>query len=119
MDGWQMECCGTPFRTGDEVSWRLRNPNPTELSWLDTVLHDGTVATIDAVEGHHADSSAPPTAGTVASIATLHCRFVSEPVAGSGIVTPIVAAQKWNSDLDDRQFVGFLIHIHATALTKR
>ena len=58
MASWQMECCGTPFRKSTEVSWRLRNPNSTELAWLDTVLHDGVAATIDAVEDHHGDSSA-------------------------------------------------------------
>ncbi|GAA4605974.1 hypothetical protein BJY16_005603 [Actinoplanes octamycinicus] len=111
MDGWQMECCGTPFGERSDVAWRLRNPNPTELSWLDTVLHDGVAATIDAVEDHHGDGSAPRTAGTVVSIATLHCRFAPEPVAGSGVVTPVIAAEKWNNDLDDRRFAGFLIRL--------
>src|SRR4051794_31711143 len=111
MAGWQMECCGTPFRKEAEVSWRLRDPNSTELGWLDTVLHDGVAATVDAVEDHHGDSSPPPTAGVVASIATVHCRFAPEPVAGSGLVTPVVMAEKWNNNPDDRNFAGFLIHI--------
>ena len=119
MAGWQMECCGTPFRKGAEVSWRLRNPNSTELGWLDTVLHDGVAATIDAVEDHHGDPSAPPTAGTVASIATMHCRFTPEPVAGSGIVTPVVMAEKWNNDLGDRHFAGFLVRVLATNSVRR
>lgn len=74
MANWQMECCGTPFQEGAEVSWRLRHPNFVELAWLDTVLHEGVAATIDAVEDHHGDSSAPLTTDSVASIATLHCR---------------------------------------------
>jgi hypothetical protein len=111
MAGRQMECCGTPFRKGAEVSWRLRSPQPTELAWLDAVLHDGVAATVDAVEDHHGDSSAPRTPGTVASIATVHCRFAPEPVAGSGLVTSVGMTEKWNNDLDDRRFAGFLIRI--------
>ncbi|UQU62227.1 hypothetical protein COUCH_24690 [Couchioplanes caeruleus] len=111
MAGWQMECCGTPFRKGDQVSWRLRHPHSTELAWLDLVLHDGVAATVDAVEDHHGDPSAPLTVGVVASIATLHCRFTPEPVAGSGLVTSVAMAEKWNDDLDDQHFAGFLIRI--------
>ncbi|GAA2393914.1 hypothetical protein GCM10010170_107370 [Dactylosporangium salmoneum] len=111
MAGWQMECCGTPFQVGSSVSWRLRPP--TDVGWLDTVLHDSVAATIDAIEDHHGDSSVPPTMATVVSIATVHCRFAPEPVAGSGVVTPVVAAEKWNSDLGDRRFAGFLVRVVA------
>lgn len=119
MAGWQMECCGTPFRTGDEVSWRLRNPISAELGLLDTVLHDGVAASVDAVEDHHGDPSTPPTVGTVASIATVHCRFAPEPVAGSGIVAAVAVAEKWNDDLGDRRFAGFLVRLVCTDAVRR
>jgi hypothetical protein len=109
MAGWQMECCGTPFRNGSEVSWWLRPA--TDVGWLDPVLQAGVAVTIDAVEDHHGDSSAPSTRATVVSIATVHCRFDPEPVPGSGIVTPVAKAEKWNSDMDDRQFAGFLVRV--------
>ena len=111
MAGWQMECCGSPFGKGAEVSWRLRRPNCTELTWLDAVLHDGVAATIDAVEDHHGDPSAPRTSGAVVSIATVHCRFAPEPVAGSGLLRSVDMAEQWNSDQDDRRFAGFLIQV--------
>jgi hypothetical protein len=111
MAGWQMECCGAPFREGAEVSWRLRHPNSRELAWLDSVLHVGVAETIDAVEDHHGDSDAPLIVGAVVSIATLHCRFAPEPVAESGLVRSVVIAEKWNGDVDDRHFAGFLIRI--------
>jgi hypothetical protein len=111
MAGWQMECCGRPFRNDAAVSWRLRHPNPTEMAWLDTVLQDDVAETIDAIEDHHGNPGAPPTVGTVASIETLHCRFAPEPVSGSGLVTSVVTAEKWNNDLDDRHFAGFLVRI--------
>lgn len=119
MASWQMECCGTPFREGAEVSWRLRQPDSAELAWLDTVLHDGVAVTVNAVEDHHGDSSAPLTAGIVASITTLHCRFDPKPVAGSGLVTSVVTAEKWNDDLDDRHFAGFLIRVRAPNSVRR
>ena len=50
MASWQMECCGASFREGAKVSWRLRHPNSAELAWLDTVLHDGGAATVDAIQ---------------------------------------------------------------------
>ena len=111
MASWQMECCGTPFWEGAKVSWRLRHVNPAELAWLDAVLHEGIAATVDAVEDHHGDSSAPLTAGTVSSIATLHCRFDPKPVAGSGILRSVETAEKWNDELEDRHFAGFLVRI--------
>jgi hypothetical protein len=109
MAGWQMECCGTPFRNGSEVSWRLRPP--TDVGWLDTVLRPGFAATVGAVEDHHGDSSAPLTTATVVSIATVHCRFGPEPVPGSGVVTPVAKAEKRNGDTDDRRFAGFLVRV--------
>jgi hypothetical protein len=29
-EGWQMECCGTPFAVGDEVDWPVEAPDPAE-----------------------------------------------------------------------------------------
>ncbi|GIF04741.1 DUF6578 domain-containing protein [Actinoplanes siamensis] len=109
MADWQMECCGTPFRKNSEVSWRLRPA--TDVEWLDTVLGDGVAATIDAVEDHHGGSDGPPTVATVVSIDTVHCRFAPEPVAGSGIVTAVDEAKRWNSDMGDRRFAGFLLRV--------
>ncbi|MER7377082.1 DUF6578 domain-containing protein [Streptomyces lanatus] len=28
---WQMECCGTPFKVGDEVSWPLLQSDGDEF----------------------------------------------------------------------------------------
>lgn len=119
MASWQMECCGTSFQEGAEVSWRLRHPNSAELAWLHTVLHDGVAATVDAIEDHHGDPDAPLTEGTVTLIATLHCRFEPEPVARSGLVTSVVTAERWNDNLEDRHFAGFLIRIRTPNSARR
>jgi hypothetical protein len=40
LDGWQIECCGTPPAVGDEVSWRLCwGPGLTSLVPSDMELH--------------------------------------------------------------------------------
>ncbi len=109
MAGWQMECCGAPFRNGSEVSWRLRRATGPE--WLDTVLQPGVAATVDAVEDHHGGADTPSTTATVVSIATVHCRFAPEPVAGSGVMALRPAAEKWQSDVGDRRFAGFVVRI--------
>jgi hypothetical protein len=107
-----MECCGTPFREKSEVSWQLGPA--TDVEALNVVLQDCGTATIDAIEDHHGDLSTPPTAAIVVSIATVHCRFAPEPVAGSGVVTPVAEAERWNSDIGDRRFAGFLVRVVTT-----
>lgn len=109
LAGWQMECCGAPFQNGSEVSWQLLPASG--LEWLDTVLQPGVAATVDAIEDHHGDSEEQPTTATVVSIATVHCRFAPEPVAGSGVTARVRMAEKWNSNRGDRRFAGFLVRI--------
>ena len=45
----------------------------------------------------------------VISIATVHCRFAGEAVPGSGVLTPMDEAKRWNADPGGRRFAGFLI----------
>lgn len=35
VDFWQMQCCGEPFRTGDQVAWTVRATDP---DWLEVML---------------------------------------------------------------------------------
>jgi len=101
-----MECCGVPFRVGSEVHWQLRPP--TLLAWLDVVLPPGVAATVGAVEDHHGGS--PLTTARVVSIATVHCRFDPQPVAGSGKTASVQVAERWTGDDGTRRFAGFLVH---------
>jgi hypothetical protein len=107
MAGWQLDCCGEPFRVRSRVSWGLR-PNTSE-GWLDSVLGP-EVVTIDAVEDHHCDNP-QPTNGTVTAITALYCRFTPEPVPGSGLLVEVYAAEKWTGDRDGRRFAGFLVRL--------
>jgi hypothetical protein len=90
IDGWQMQCCGEPFRLGSQVAWTLGAADP---DWLEAML--GALQTVDAVEEHHGGvpEDTVPTRGTVTHIAAVHCRYAPRsgsesrtlyPVAGSG-----------------------------------
>jgi hypothetical protein len=113
MDAWQLDCCGVPFQVGSEVHWQLRPP--TDVAWLDVVFPPGVAATVGAVEDHHGGS--PLTTATVLSIATVHCRFGPKPVAGSGVMAQVAAAQKWTSDKGDKRFAGFLVRARVADAT--
>lgn len=51
VEGWEMECCGTPFAVGDDVEWTAR---PTvDRRWLEDELGKDLAATVDHAESHH------------------------------------------------------------------
>ncbi|GAB7029359.1 hypothetical protein JCM4914_08200 [Streptomyces platensis subsp. malvinus] len=123
MDGWQMECCGEPFAIGSEVDWAVVAP---DREWLTKVLGAQTAATVDGVEEHHGGGPehAAPVRGTVTGISAVHCRFAPlpggadhtrYPVPGSGTLTPLSSAPRWNAGRDGLSFVGFLVELAAPA----
>ncbi|NGN62678.1 hypothetical protein G5C51_02020 [Streptomyces sp. A7024] len=119
MDAWQLQCCGTPFSIGDEVTWTLGD---ADMDWLAEPLGPATTAEIDAAEEHHGGlpSRTPTTTGTVTSIHAVHCRYAPEPgaddrtlspVKDSAILTTTTTADGWESAQEDRTFIGYLIHL--------
>jgi hypothetical protein len=107
MEGWQLQCCGEPFRLGASVSWRLAYDR--DLAWLADVLAP-TVVRVDAAEDHHG-GVVQPTSGTVRRISLLHCRFDPAPVPGSGQLSDVDAAVKWVDDRSDLRFAGYLVDV--------
>ncbi|MFF1697122.1 DUF6578 domain-containing protein [Streptomyces sp. NPDC058257] len=85
-EDWQMECCGTPFSVGDEVTWQLGGgPSPY------------------SVERHGDDG--PRTTGRVRSIQLVTQGFelragadTFEPVAGERWLRPVEKCPKWFVD---------------------
>lgn len=117
IDGWQMQCCGKPFRLGSQVAWTLRAADP---DWYEAIL--GAQQTVDAAEEHHGGvpEDTAPTRGTVTYIAAVHCRYAPRPgsesrtvypVAGSGVLTNIDSADGWTADRGDERFVGYLVQL--------
>ena len=86
VDGWQMQCCGEPFRLGSQVAWTLRAADP---DWLEAVLGAQQIA--DAAEEHHGGvpEDTMPTRGTVTHIAAVHCRYAPRPGSESRTIYPV------------------------------
>lgn len=75
VDSWQMQCCGDPFRRGSRVAWTLRDVDP---DWFAAMLGPFVRRNVAAAEEHHGGvrEDTPPTTGTVARIAAVHCHYV-------------------------------------------
>ena len=118
VDSWQMQCCGDPFGRGSTVAWTLRDADP---DWFDAMLGPRVRRTADAAEEHHGrvPEDTPPTTGTVALIAAVHCRFASpgsdagpsRPVPGSGVLTEVESADGWIADRGEERLVGYLVQL--------
>jgi hypothetical protein len=67
VDGWQIQCCGTPFHVGDAVEWTLTGNKDVE--WLENVVGPETAHMIDFSEEHHGGlpADAPVRGGSYAS----------------------------------------------------
>src|SRR6185437_15279732 len=74
VEFWQMQCCGEPFRLGDQVAWTVR---ATDTDWLEVMLGTHRQPGVDAVEDHHGGvpEGTAPTRGTVTRITAVHCRY--------------------------------------------
>jgi len=119
VDFWQMQCCGKPFRIGDQVAWTVRATDP---DWLEVMLGPQAQPAVDAVEDHHGGvpQGTAPTRGTVTAIAAVHCRYAPRPgsgsltrypVPGSGVLTYLDSADGWTPDRGDERFAGYLVQL--------
>src|SRR4051812_10198319 len=118
MDGWQMQCCGTPFSVGSRVAWVAAQP---DQDYLASVLGDEVAARVSLAEEHHDD---PPDSllaeGVVRSIQAVRCRYAPDgcgpqptwyPVNGSATFTRLTTAAGQDGDDGALQFVGYLIEL--------
>lgn len=119
VDGWQMQCCGTPFAVGSHVAWTL---GEADRDWLKTLLSADVQRTIDMAEEHHGQlpDDTPETRATVTRIRAVHCRYASRPghdprtlypVPGSGVLSDLESADGWTPDCGDAQFAGYLVDL--------
>ncbi|MFI2435699.1 DUF6578 domain-containing protein [Streptomyces sp. NPDC018693] len=93
---WQMECCGTPFSVGDEVSWPLR------VAAADDVLGGGWPDPGLLMVERHGDKW-PETTGRVRAIHLVVQGYAEtapgsrtwEPVPGMRSLRPVETCPKW------------------------
>jgi hypothetical protein len=124
VDNWQMQCCGDPISVGSTISWTVM---PPDHDYLTSVLGDAGAARVTDAEEHHGGDEGRESrtmAGTVRSIEAVVCRYAPGdrsdsgtlvPVAGSEIITPLTAADGWESEVDgsadDVRFVGYIVGV--------
>jgi hypothetical protein len=119
VDGWQMQCCGEPFRLGTRVTWTL---SADDSAWIKEMLGADTPRMIDAAEEHHGGipENTAPTQGTVTRIEAVHFRYESRPgsdprnhypVPGSGTLTDLDSADGWTADRGGEQFSGYIVQL--------
>jgi hypothetical protein len=115
LEGWQLECCGEPFKIGWHVDWTVARTDPDHL---ETILGAERVAGIPYTEEHHGGRIGARIEGVVRSIAVVRCRYAADPakprmfypVSGSGVTTETTSAQGREPDTaDDLRFVGYLV----------
>jgi hypothetical protein len=120
MDGWQMECCGRPFRVGDVVEWTLSADK--DLGWLADVLGSGIASQIGFCEDHHGGlpEDAPVTRGKVRAIQAVRWRYEAGPggsakarypVPGTAMLASAERADGRESQTGEACFAGYLVDL--------
>jgi hypothetical protein len=115
-----MQCCGTPFADGDSVEWTISTENDVE--WLTRVLGAKVAQSIDLSEEHHESSpvEASPLKGVVEQVRSVRCRFAPVPggepnrlvpVADSGELTVVHAADGWDAETHELRFNGYIVEL--------
>ncbi|MEU6588573.1 DUF6578 domain-containing protein [Streptomyces sp. NPDC046881] len=108
-DSAEMECCGTPFAVGDEVSWRLVPTTGADghygaAAWVANHggpdrATTGRVRGIDLVHqeylAHHDPRTVAPPAAEPGEVIFVAAGRRLEPVPGAPVLEPVDACPKW------------------------
>ncbi|NUP17412.1 MAG: hypothetical protein HOZ81_15165 [Streptomyces sp.] len=125
-ESWQMECCGTPFRVGDEVSW------PLQLRDADDVCGGGWPDRLTESAGRsqgrpglhtaefHGDPELPGTRGRVRAIQVVAPVWAEMapgaltrvPVPGERSLRSVRECPKWFADADAGALVTLEVPDH-------
>ena len=120
VDDWQIQCCGTPFAIGDQVTWTL-SPTP-DLDWLSGIFGPERARGITHAEDHHGQIDVVATRGRVVDIAAAFCRYTEHPwgrgtelrhVPGSGELRPLTEADGWDSAPEGALSLGYVVGLEA------
>jgi hypothetical protein len=119
MAAWQMQCCGTPFKVGDEVTWTL--VEGSDRRSLAQVLGPQLAGQVTHVEEHHGrhPEAAPTTTGRIKQIRSVAVRYentasdVAVSVPGSAKVIQVDLADGHDTDPRGARLVGYLVDLDA------
>lgn len=125
---WQMQCCGTPFAVGSDVSWFCIEPDG---DWLPDALGTELAATVTDVYEHHGAEAGRESwtlEGAVRSIDAVSCRYARRepdpraplyPVRGTTASRPLSSADGWEGDHDEPDdvlsFLGYVVDVEPTS----
>jgi len=111
-EGWQMGCCGTPFKVGDSVEWTVNDTSDIN----NDILQD--IDIIDYLEEHHDEAGSVKAkwvlSGKVESITLLYNRYKTEnnrliPVEAKLIETNDTEHRK--EEIDEFRFCDFIVKL--------
>lgn len=109
-EGWQMECCGNPFKVGDAVKWSVIEPaNPGYLA-------DIGIATVDFFEEHHHDTTERQLllSGTVSSIRLLYFTYMPHGntlIPSKPMLVDARDTEQSHKDIGDYRFSAYVVEI--------
>lgn len=121
VESWQMQCCGTPFRIGERISWTLARVQ--DDLFLEDLLGVDRASTITDCEDHHDVAPNPdesPTEGEVRTISAVFCDYRPDParpgpglfpVAGTGDVQARDSVDGWEPETEVRKLIGYLVEV--------
>ena len=120
VDDWQLQCCGTPFAIGDEVTWTLSST--PDRDWLFGIFGPEPAHRITHAEEHHGQGNLVATRGRVIDISAASCHYTEHPrgrgaevrhIAGSGELHPVTEAAGYGSGPDGTLFLGYVVELEA------
>jgi hypothetical protein len=115
-----MQCCGTPFAIGDQVTWMLSST--PDLDWLSGIFGPEQARQITHAEDHHGQQDVVATRGHVVDIAAAFCGYTEHPwgqgtelrhVSSSGELHPLTEADGWDGAPEGRLFLGYVVEFEA------
>ncbi len=120
IDNWQMQCCGDPFRVGQQV--QFSTTSNVDRDFLGVVLGAEAAAALTDYEDHHDLDVGPltPLIGTVDRIEAISCRYEQRdramyPLAGTTQVVVQDEATGWEAEAEGEglRFVGYVVTVAA------
>lgn len=113
-EGWQMECCGIPFKIGDNIEWTVEKIDNDES---DLLIRDK----INYVENHHPggvdENNISLLYGKVKSIKLVYKTFKPDKrdsivnVPDKSMIIESTKASKDNLDINEYEFCEFIVNI--------
>ena len=118
INGWEMQCCGDPFRVGDRAEFTTTTD--VDREFLSAVVGGERAVALTDCEDRHGlvRGSMSTVAGTVLSIEAVSCRYelrkgAMYPVPGTTRLAWRDEATGWEPEVAEVRFVGYVVRVRA------